>query len=97
MIWGLGCIWCLRVEDWNAAFNYSSNLGFLQQCLIETRGKIRKSVNAPISLEVLVEFIDVFLNTTSQFLLCQNQSQYVGLPKLGHTKLLARNLGIQLV
>jgi len=48
------------VEDWNEAFNYSSNLGFLQQCLSETRGKIRKSVNAPICLEVLVEFIDVY-------------------------------------
>ena len=34
-----GCLWCFREEDWNAAFNYTFNLDFLQQCLVETRGK----------------------------------------------------------
>lgn len=27
-----------RTEDWNEAFNYTSDLGFVQNCLAETRG-----------------------------------------------------------
>jgi hypothetical protein len=40
-----------RVEDWNEAFNYSSNLGFVQQCLADTKG-------APNTLRIPSRLLD---------------------------------------
>ncbi|TVU07325.1 hypothetical protein EJB05_47375, partial [Eragrostis curvula] len=39
------------VEDWNEAFNYTSNLGFVDQCLLETRGDLAQRLCTPAEVK----------------------------------------------
>jgi hypothetical protein len=36
----------IRKEDWNEAFNYTSDLSFVDRCLTETQGKKLKAFSA---------------------------------------------------
>ncbi|CAD6261317.1 unnamed protein product [Miscanthus lutarioriparius] len=67
-------------EDWNAAFNYTFNLDFLQQCLVETRGDLVGRLCTPAEVRFYFSCLhdqkgmnNIFLNTTIN---C-NQSSWV--------------------
>ncbi|CAM0149828.1 unnamed protein product [Urochloa decumbens] len=68
------------VEDWNAAFNYTPNLGFLQQCFVETRGDLVGRLCTPAEVRFYLSCLhdqkgqnNIFLKTTIN---C-NQSSWV--------------------
>jgi len=70
------------VEDWNEAFNYSSNLGFLQQCLSETRGDLVGRLCAPAEVKFYFSCLhdqkgenNIFLKTTTN---CNHSSWVQG-------------------
>ncbi|CAN6242581.1 unnamed protein product [Urochloa humidicola] len=68
------------VEDWNAAFNYTHNLGFLHGCLVETRGDLVGRLCTPAEVKFYFSCFhdqnsenNIFLKTTIN---C-NQSSWV--------------------